>query len=534
MSEEPKSTSSGIKVVYPFLFALMLVLGIGIGWMLQPSSSGKVSVFTKTQYNRLDEILNYIDNRYVDTVDTDKLFSRAVDEMFQELDPHSLYIPGEELARLNEPLKGQFEGIGVEFFIVKDTITVVTTLKNGPSESVGLLPGDKIIQIEDTVVAGTGITNQDVIAKLKGPKGSKVKVTISRSTTPNPLEFVITRDAVRLSSVDAAYMITGNTGYIKMSKFASTTHSEMVTAIKDLKAEGMERLILDLRENGGGYLDQATKIADEFLDGNKKIVYTEGRMYPEKVYRAGNPGVYEDGELVVMINESSASASEILAGALQDWDRATIIGRRSFGKALVQEEILLNDGSAMRLTVARYFTPKGRSIQRSYEEGIEAYNEEHWNRVVSEYEESDSFAVHDSAQYGIAPDIYIPWDTSAEYRDVISLINRGYIPRFTYQYFANHQAEFLDFENVQQYRENYEISDRMVQQFIASVSDTTADYPSLPFDGDLHAYSSTIKTVLKAYFGRQLFYYDAFYPIMNGLDKELEVALEVRGLQAKK
>lgn len=525
---ENRSLPTG-KVFYPFLFALMLVIGIGIGWMLQPAGTGKVAVFSKTQYDRLDEILNYIDNRYVDTVDTDHLFAKAVDEMFASLDPHSLYIPGEELARLNEPLRGQFEGIGIEFYILQDTITVVATLSGGPSEEVGILPGDKIIAIEDTTVAGVNIQNQDVIRQLKGPKGSKVKVTIDRSNAANPLDFVITRDAVRLASVDVAYMVDTETGYLKMSKFAASTHKDMVAAIEDLKGKGMSRLILDLRDNGGGYLDQATRIADEFLDGNKKIVYTEGRMYPEKVYRAGNPGVYEDGPMVVLINESSASASEILAGALQDWGRATIVGRRSFGKALVQEEIRLNDGSAMRLTVARYYTPKGRSIQRSYDEGIAAYNEDHWNRMVSEYGATDTFALHDTAAYGIAPDVYIPWDTSVAYRSVISLINRGYIPRFTYHYFANHQADFLVYESVEDYLTGFEVTNKMLDDFMTSLS---ADSTSYALDAseiaELIKYEAAIKTVLKAYFGRQLFYYDAFYPIMNKLDNELKAVLRMQ------
>lgn len=527
MSEPSNQNKSTIKLLYPLLFAAMLAVGIGIGWQLHPTSSGKVSVFSRTQYNQLDEILNYIDNRYVDTVNTDKLFSVAVDEMFKKLDPHSLYISSEELARLNEPLRGQFEGIGVEFFIVEDTITVVSTLPGGPSEKVGLQAGDKIVEIEDSIVAGTNITNQDVISKLKGPKGSKVQVTVKRSTQPDDLEFVITRDAVKLSSVDAAYLLQPGIGYIKMSKFAATTHAEMVDAIKRLEEKGMEKLVLDLRDNGGGYLDQATKIADEFLEGNKKIVYTEGRMYPEKVYRAGKPGVYEEGELVVMINENSASASEILAGALQDWGRATIIGRRSFGKALVQEEILLNDGSAMRLTVARYFTPKGRSIQRSYEEGIEAYNEEHWNRMLSEYEESDSFAVHDTAQYGIQPDIYVPWDTTYVYRELISLINRGYVPRFTYQYFSNHQGEFEQYEDVQSFLNRYTVSDNLVNAFI-NKAERRAEEDGITYAWDsLTTSKEQVKQVLKAYFGRQLFYYDAFYPVMNEMDKELQQAIQL-------
>lgn len=528
-SSEQQNSSNGIKWLYPVLFAVMLIIGIGIGTMINQKSSGKVSVFNRAQYDRLEEILNYINVRYVDTVNTEKLFHTAVSEMFKQLDPHSLYISSEELARLNEPLRGGFEGIGVEFFIVEDTITVVSALDGGPAAAVGIRAGDKIVAIEDTNVAGVGITNEDVIHQLKGPAGTKVKVSVMREEQGALIDFEITRGEVSLSSIDAAYMIRPKTGYIKLSKFAATTHEEMVNAIEELKARGMQQLILDLRGNGGGYLDQATKVADEFLSGNKKIVYTEGRMYPEKVYRAGNPGVYEEGKLVVMINEGSASASEILAGALQDWGRATIVGRRSFGKALVQEEILLSDGSAMRLTVARYYTPKGRSIQRSYEDGVEEYAEDHWARMQSEYTSPDSFATHDSARYGISPDVYISWDTSDIYRVTISIINRGYIPIFAYDYFSNHQSYFNQIGQLSEFLSQYTVPERVFESFVAYMkAQSEAAYKDIFSARDsLQLYNNAIKTALKAYFGRQLFYQKGFYPVMNKMDHELDKAIEI-------
>lgn len=528
-NELPHMRSSGSrKVGLPLLLALVLLAGIGIGLILRGNQPGKLSVFQPASYDRLQEILNYINSRYVDSVDTENLFQESVNHLFKMLDPHSLYISAAELSAMNEPLQGHFEGIGIEFYVVEDTITVVTALPGGPSERVGLQAGDKIVKVEDSVVAGVGIQNEDVVKQLKGPGGSTVKVSVLRYGNPDLLDFTITRDAVPIASIDAAYMLTPDIGYIKMTRFAYTTYEEMVQAIAMLKKEGMTKLLLDLRDNGGGYLDQATRIADEFLSGNKKIVYTEGRMYPEKVYRAGKPGIFEEGELVVMINENAASASEILAGALQDWERATIVGRRSFGKALVQEEIMLQDGSALRLTVARYFTPKGRSIQRPYEGGVDAYNEDHWNRIVEEYEQSDSFAVHDTSHYGIQPDVYIPWDTSYVYRSVISMINRGFVPRFVYKYYANHTDQFSGYSSVSDFLATFRMDDDLFDAFITYSRPRAAEDGWAIFEEDsVHQFRPLVAEALKAYFGRQLFYQEAYFPVMNRMDREVEQAVSV-------
>ena len=519
--------TSRLQILYPLLFAIMLAAGIGIGLILGNSSKGKVSVFTRTDYDRMDEILRYIDARYVDSVDTHVLFNDAIDKIFTELDPHSIYIPADELARMNEQLKGEFEGIGIEFFIVDDTIRVVSTLPGGPSEKLGIKAGDKIVKVADTSVTGPELSNQDVVGSLKGPAGSEVKVTIVRAGEPEPLEFTIKRDAVNIQSVDAAYMITDKIGYIKLARFAANTHDEFLTAIKELKEKGMKKMILDLRDNGGGYLDQATRLADEFLDDNKIIVYTEGRAYPKKVYRAGRPGAFEKGDLVVMINEHSASASEILTGALQDHKRATIVGRRSFGKALVQEEIGLKDGAAMRLTVARYYTPNGRSIQRSYANGVEAYNEEYYNRIVSEYEHPDSFNVSDTAHYGIEPDVYIPFDTSGGYEKVIRMVNGGQIPKFTYRYFSNHAPDFQKYTEVDQFLASYTVPDKLYQDFVSFVQSTADSTPVKWMANNPDQYKKALEAAIKAYFAKQLFYYAGFYPAMNKLDRELDKAVEV-------
>lgn len=524
--------SQNPRFLLPLLFAIILIVGIAIGVMLSNNSSGKASVFAGNDYDKLEEVLNYINNRYVDSIDSDVIFSSAIDEIFKNLDPHSIYISAEELARLDEPLRGRFEGIGVEFFIVDDTITVVSALAGGPSEELGIQAGDKIIKIEDSIVAGTGIRNADVARHLKGPKGSKVRVSISRSGRSGLKEYEIRRGAVKINSIDAAYMLTDNIGYIRMTRFAMHTHTDFVDWVKKLKSSGMKSMILDLRDNGGGYLDQATRIADELIAGDETIVYTEGRNYTKTYYKAERPGVFEKGPLIVMINENSASASEILAGALQDLERAKIVGRRSYGKALVQEEISLQDGAAMRLTVARYYTPNGRSIQRSYLEGVDAYNSDHYNRVISEYNQTDSFKVNDTINYGIKPDVYIPYDTSTVYRTLISLINKGYVPQFSYSFYSHHQNLFSAYKDHNDFINNYQVDDHTLKMFI----DYNRLDDSMKVKGNSVMYKgvilekSSVKLLLKAYFGKQLFYYKAYVPILHDLDIELDSAREIMSI----
>ncbi len=530
MSDNKRSLDKRKIALYiPFLLALFLALGIGIGYLMSSHAPEKVSVFTRTEDDKVGEILNYIQNRYVDTVNTEELYNKAINEIFSNLDPHSMYISPDELAAMSEPLRGHFEGIGVEFFIVDDTITIVSTIEGGPSEGLGIQSGDKIIEINDSLVAGVGITNQDVIKKLKGPADTRVRVSIKRSGVDSLLHFTITRGSVNIASVDAAYMVNDSVGYIKISRFAANTHEEFVKAAKKLKARGMKKLILDLRDNGGGYLDQATRMADEFLSGEKLLVYTEGRAMDRRNYRAGSPGVWEEGPLVLLLNENSASASEILAGALQDWGRATIIGRRSFGKALVQEEYSLQNGGAMRLTVAKYYTPKGRSIQRSYRNGTEEYRNEHYDRVIDEYEHSGEYATHDTASYGIKPDVYVPFDTSLQRQILNLLLNRGLISRFSYHYFSNHRSDFESYENADDFVRSYEVPEELYLDFLSySGLDTLTAGPgegSILTAGNLEMVKPEIKKYLKAYFGKQLFYYDGFFPVYYRGDPFIEAAL---------
>lgn len=350
--------------------------------------------------SKLEALLYHIDRMYVDSVDQDKLVEDAIVAMLEELDPHSIYIPKEELEEVNEPLKGNFEGVGIQFNIVKDTIYVVDAIAGGPSERLGIRAGDRITGIDGDNVAGVGFKNADVMKRLRGRKGTKVNVTVLRRGEAAPLEFTITRDKIPIYSVEAAYMATPTIGYIKVSRFSATTTKELREKLDALGAKGMQDLVLDLQGNGGGYLRSAIEMADEFLADRKLIVYTEGRNSPRENTFATGEGRFEKGRLVVLVDEGSASASEIVSGAVQDWDRGLVVGRRSFGKGLVQRPVMLPDGSAVRLTVSRYHTPSGRCIQKPYEEGVEAYRKERAERLAKgELMHADSIEVADTVRY---------------------------------------------------------------------------------------------------------------------------------------
>src|SRR3954471_4115693 len=409
-------------IYLPIVFALVLLLGILIGRTFGfTSRNGIISINSKNPYNKIDEILHYINEQYVDTVNNKQLVEKTITTMLQNLDPHSSYLTAEDAKSNNEPLQGNFEGIGIEFNIVEDTIRVLSAIPGGPSELVGIQAGDKIVEVEGKKVAGIKITNKDVLAKLKGPGETKVKVGILRRGKSAIQNFTITRGTIPIYSVDVSYMLTPKIGYIKISRFATDTYNEYLKAFDKLQKMGMQQLVIDLRGNGGGYLNTAVSLADEFLPKGKEIVYTIGKARPRTDYKATEKGHFENGKLVILIDDGSASASEILAGAMQDNDRATIIGRRSFGKGLVQEQSEFSDGSAMRLTIARYYTPTGRCIQKTYSNGLEDYYKEEYSRYNSgELENVDSIKINDSLKYttpggkivygggGIIPDVFVP------------------------------------------------------------------------------------------------------------------------------
>jgi carboxyl-terminal processing protease len=373
-------------------------------------------------------LLNYIQHMYVDSVDAEKLTEKAIISLLEELDPHSTYLSKEELQEANEPLQGSFDGIGIQFNILNDTIYVVEPIQGGPSEKLGIQAGDKIVEIETENVAGIGIKNNDVLKKLRGPKGTKVNVGIQRRGSKEVMRYQIVRDKIPIYSVDASYMVAPEIGYIKISRFARTTVQEMRKGIEELKAEGMKDLIIDLQGNGGGLLNSAIEMGDEFISGDRLLVYTQGRSFPREDYRAikNVEGSFEKGRLIILIDESSASASEIVSGAVQDWDRGLIVGRRSFGKGLVQRPVPLPDGSAVRLTVQKYYTPSGRCIQKPYDEGLEEYYNDRADRFEhGEFFNPDSAKVKSDEVFytniskrevygggGIFPDVFVPLDTT--------------------------------------------------------------------------------------------------------------------------
>ncbi|MBP6687433.1 MAG: S41 family peptidase, partial [Lacibacter sp.] len=414
-----------VQVWLPVLLSVSIITGMFFGYKLRDNmGSFAPSFFGRSKPNPVQEILELVKQKYVDTVSTDSLGQFAIQDVLSQLDPHSVYIPPVELQTVNEDMQGNYQGVGLEFGMLNDTLHVLYVMPKGPSEKAGLQVGDRIITANDSTISGKKRKSDDIRKIFRGPKGTQLYVSLIRNN--KPVTLTIQRGIIPVKSVDAAYLIEPGIAYIRIIKFSATTYEEFMQNLERLQKEGMKQLILDLRGNGGGMLDDAVQMADEFLDGNKEIVYTEGKSYPKQSYAARRPGLFEEGKLILLLDEGSASASEVLAGALQDWDRATILGRRSFGKGLVQEQFSLSDGSAVRLTVSRYFTPIGRSIQKPYTRGDKSsYKSEVIERLTNgELFHGDS-ASHNGKQYktkikgrlvygggGISPDVYVPVDSA--------------------------------------------------------------------------------------------------------------------------
>ncbi|HIE15289.1 MAG TPA: S41 family peptidase, partial [Bacteroidales bacterium] len=452
---------SAFYIIQPILFAILFISGIYFGKYLpekEKYSIAKINSYVpQNPYaQKLNEIIDYIAREYVDTVDLKTLTEKTINTMLISLDPHSVYIPPVESKNEMDQLVGQFEGIGIQFSIQKDTVVVVSVISGGPSEKIGLRSGDRIVKVNDTLIAGVKITNFQIMKKLKGPKGTKVKISVKRNNIKDLLNFTITRDVIPFNSVAAAFPLDKKTGYIKISRFAQTTHDEFIKAIQKFHAKNIHRLIIDLRGNGGGFMDAATSIADEFLPQGKLIVFTKGRAFPKRNIYATEKGHCLNDKVVILIDEWSASASEILSGAIQDNDRGIIVGRRSFGKGLVQEPIIFSDNSSLRLTIARYYTPTGRCIQRSYSNGISNYYNEIYQRFSNgELIDKDSIHFPDSLKYktpggkfvygggGIMPDIFVPMDTSKFDKFYNKVMNRNLYYGFAFDY-ADKQREQMN------------------------------------------------------------------------------------------
>ncbi len=530
--------SNKSSVWQPTIIALSIAVGILVGYVIQGRNNMQsTSLINIGKSGKLDEVLGYIDQKYVEDVDDAALSEVAIEEILNELDPHSYYLSAEEMSSVREEMTGNFEGIGIEFFIVKDTIMVVTPLSGGPSEALGIQSGDKIVMIDDSLVAGVGITNSGVVKKLKGPKNTKVKVGIKRHGNRNIIDYIIKRDRIPIYSVDVGFMVDDETGYIKISRFNANTYMEFRQAMEVLEKENAKNLVLDLRQNPGGYLDEAIKILDEFIDGRKELLYTKGRQHPKFTYNAKRPGVFEYGELVILIDQGSASASEILAGCVQDWDRGKIVGTRSFGKGLVQEQYGFSDGSAMRLTIAKYYTPSGRCIQKPYVIGDDHYNDDIIDRFDNgELFSADSIDVIDSLVYytkiekrkvygggGIVPDIFVPFDTLG-YNDFYRKLSQtGMIQQFAYDYYADHKEDWQKYKDFKDFNHNFTAKGKFMKLFLDYVRDNDINVPT-KIDAETQI---NIETRLKAYMAKQEWNSHGLYPVLLSNDVVFKTALEI-------
>jgi carboxyl-terminal processing protease len=520
------------SVILPLLMAVSLVAGILIGVYLQGRNQASPQPGFRIRNDKINSILNVIESDYVDTVNRSELIEAAIPAILKKLDPHSVYIPAKDLVRANEPLQGNFDGIGISFNMLTDTILVISTIPGGPSEKIGLQAGDKIIYVNDSLVAGKQLSDEKVMGMLKGPRGTVVNIKLLRKGYKDLIPFEITRDKIPIYSVDISYMIDNNTGYIKINNFAVTTYDEFMKSLQDLKAKGMTDLILDLRENSGGVMEAAIKIANQFLKEGQMIVYTLGRSQPRNEARATGKGEFETGNLVLLIDEWSASASEILAGAIQDNDRGTIIGRRSFGKGLVQEPVPFADGSGLRLTIARYYTPTGRSIQKPYNNGFDEYFDDLNSRYEhGEFEVSDSIHFADSLKFttpagktvygggGIMPDRFVPVDTTG--RSPYFVAVRPLIYRFALKYTENNRDVLKKFTEANE-MEKYLNKQVLLDQFIdfASKNGVKKD------PGGIRVSGPVINIQLKAYIARNILDNKGFYPIWKELDTTLKYAID--------
>ncbi len=526
--------NSKLSIYAPILFAIIFAAGIIIGNKLNSQTTSEPISF-KSDPNKLGLIIDLIESNYVDKVSVPIIIEDAIPQILKELDPHSIYIPAKDFKQVNEPLEGNFDGIGVQFNILKDTILVINTISNGPAEKVGLLAGDKIITINDSLFAGKGISNNDVIKNLKGERGTKVKVGIKRAGYKKVLNFDIIRNIIPLYSVDVAYMINEKTGYIKISQFARTTYDEFIKAVDKLHKQGMKKIVLDLRSNTGGYLDAAVNIIDEFLEKDKLIVYTKGNARQRHDYKASEKGKCKNDEIIVLIDSWSASASEIVAGAIQDNDRGTIVGRRSFGKGLVQEASYFRDGSAIRLTIARYYTPTGRSIQKPYSKGKDDYQLDLIHRLENgEFQFGDSTKFADSLKFvtkggkivygggGIMPDIFVPVDTAGVTPYFQKITQKALIYSYALEYTNNNRgklSEYTDYKLLTKYLKSQNVLNSFIN--FASKKGIKQKFKEIKIS------EKVIKTRLYGYIVRNLLDNEGYYPIIKDIDATLQRALKV-------
>lgn len=528
------------QIWLPLMISLATIVGIISGMYLQGTQPSLVLDNHDTGgdgmkylgYGRMEELIRYIEAKYVDDVNGEQLVEDAIGHLLSKLDPHSSYITKDELRAVNEQLQGNFDGIGIEFMILQDTLQVVETMKGGPSEAAGIIKGDKIVQVEDSIIAGKKLSTADVIEFLRGEPGSKVTLGILRGADRSFKLFSVTRDKIPTHSVDAGYMLDNKTGYIKINRFSASTYEEFMEALEEMiEKKNMKDLVIDLRQNPGGYLQEATKMLSQlFEERNKLLVYTQGRTTRRIDYETTGRNFYKIGQIAVLIDEGSASASEIMAGAIQDWDRGIIIGRRSFGKGLVQEQYKLSDGSALRLTVARYYTPSGRSIQRAYGDTVAYDDDIHHRFETGELVDQSRIEITDTTRYftaggrvvygggGITPDVFVAGDTTLYSDYYFSMLNAA--AQFAFQYYLKNE-KVLNTYDLDDYQLKYKLSEQMYTEYLAY-----ADQLEIKRNARLLAkIEPSLRQYLKARLAKHLFNDMAFYQVFNDNDLMIKEAL---------
>lgn len=496
-----------------------------------------LSSYAQNSADKILELINIINFSYVDSVDGNKLSEAAITAMLAELDPHSMYIPKEEVNEMNELLNGNYEGIGIQFNLIGDSVVVVSTISGGPSEKLGIRSGDRLIEADDMGLSGVGIKEDEVVRILRGKKGTEIRVKVLKTGSGQLVEYKITRDKIPIYSVDASYMLDDKIGYIKINRFSQTTHDEFLSAIDELEKEGMESLILDLRGNGGGYLYSAVRIADELLENNKTIVKTSGLRQPEQVYSSSDKGKFQKGKLVLLINEGSASASEIVAGAVQDWDRGIILGRRSFGKGLVLKPYTLSDGSMIRLTTAHYYTPSGRSIQKDYHKSKQEYEEEINRRYKhGELYHVDSIPIPEDLKFktsrgrtvfgggGIYPDVFVPADSLIDHKIFQKLLQHGAFSKFSIHYSdENNRQGLLDtYDDPLKFALDTNRNEELISEFERFITENNILNNEIPPEIEVK-----VINYVKAYLVRHLYDTENYYKVINLGIKEIEVAMDI-------
>ena len=513
-----------ISVFLPIFFSVAVILGMLIGYKLHSNMPTTKSFFGNASSSTVNEILQLVKQRYVDTVDSKALSNSAVASMLEKLDPHSIYIPSQDVNEINEDLEGNFQGIGIEFNVMNDTVNVFNIIKGGPSQAAGLEIGDKILKVDDR--NAVGLKDSDQFKKwVKGPQGTSVTLTILRGD--KSFTKKIMRDYVPVTSLDAYYMIDKNKGYIRLNRFSNNTYKEFIEALEYLKSKGMNNLVLDLRDNGGGILEEAVDIIDELVGGDQLLVYTEGINSPKKEYKAKRKGIFEDGKIVIILNEGSASASEVIAGALQDLDRAEIVGRRSFGKGLVQEQFTLSDGAALRLTTARYYTPLGRSIQKPYDKGVDQYAMEVMERYHNTQSQSiDSLSIEKGRFVttkkgkklygggGITPDQFVPLEQYAIDSNLNIFFRLNMLNNFSYLYYLQHKKAIKDYPSFQQFHTSFQVEESSIAQLIKEAEKLSSKKIILNKEQ-----VNFLKERIRALIARFVWNQTGFYYVINGTDK---------------